>query len=267
MKLSIYDFFEGFEDTTREPSAERIRELTMKKIESPEKIRKPARKISLAAAVIAAVLLLSVGVYAAWGWTGYLSTGDMSEWEIRELMEKVQYSGKSVSEDADGNVHYFDSEGREYMVLTREEARQFERAMEEAREKENQENAGDLIDTSKLVQQPRSITRMQTDEKGDFEDFLLGNGSMVILHDESANGYELSAGDMVTICVDASAACIVEFGMFRDGEMIESETVKMQDFEQTFAVPEDGTYCFTLMYYSADCDHFTECNLNIQAAE
>ena len=269
MKLTVYDFFDAFDEGNRggmaqEPSPERIRELTMKKIENAKKKNRPVRKTAVMAAALAAVCLLSATAYAAWSWNGFLSTDGMSQREIEEMMEKVQYSGGSVSVDSDGTVHYFDSEGKEVMVLMDAQAQQFEQAMQEEREKWNREAAENLIDLSTLPMEPRSITPVTTDESGSFEDFLLGNGSMVILYEADTNGYELHAGDVVTVRAEASDVCIVEFSMFQDGGLIEAETVKSQRFEQTFTVPEDGIYCFSLKYCSADCDQFTNCSLEIR---
>lgn len=262
MKLTVYDFFDDFEDMAPEPSKERIRELTMKKIEESKCVRRPARWVSLVA-VAAVVLTLGIAVYAAWSWNGFQPTGGMTQQEIQTLMEQIEGMGASETVDADGTVHYFDSEGTEFMVLTAREAEQFLQAQKEARQTRNEEAASSLIDLSTLPQEPRSITRITTGEDGSFEEFLLGNGSMVLLCGDTGEGYALSAGETVTVSVDASAACIVEFGMFRDGQLLETETVKAETFTQSFTAPEDGVYCFTLMYYSSACDHFTNGSLRI----
>lgn len=266
MKLTIYDFFDTFREeasdqsAAQEPSAERIKVLTMAKIDNTKKIHRPMRAITRIAAVIAAVLMLSAGAYAARNWTGFASTGTMRQEEIQQMMDQIETSGCSEKIDADGTVHYYDGNGTEFMVLSPEEAVRFEKAR---REKQNQDAAQDLLDLRTLTVTPRAVTAVPTGEDATFGDFLLGNGSLVILHEEGETGYDLHAGDVVTITMDASDACIVEFGMALDGTLLEAETIKEQNFEKRFTIPEDGVYCFTLMYYSADCDNFTNGQIQI----
>ena len=261
MKLTIYDFFEAYgEDALSQPSPERIRELTMKKIENAE--RKQSRKPLLrVAAVLAAALLLSVGAYAAVEWHGFASTEGLSQREIDSLMESAQ-SVSSYSVDAEGNVYYTAADGREIM-LTAEEAAELEQQRQQQKTLRLQSAAGELLDISTLPLEPTNITAISTKEGGGFEDFMLGNGSMVILHPAEEKGYALHAGDTVTITLDSNDKCRLEFSLIKDGAYVSSELVTSQHFEQSFVIEEDGLYCFTAEYYSAAASNFTGGSITI----
>ena len=94
-------------------------------------------------------------------------------------------------------------------------------------------------------------------DAGTFEDFLLGNGHMVLLHPAGADGYALQAGDIVTLSLEADEPCYLSFGLFRDGRFVQAETVRAAEHRHTFEISEDGIYCFTIEYLSVGVDELT----------
>lgn len=266
MKMTMKYFFDGSKEELRTdiPSTERIKALTMEKINQSVKPKRSVSRIVGIAAAIAIILTVSVAVYAARDWTGFMQTEKLSEQELSNIMEMIAHSGCAESTDSDGNTHYFDSYGNEIMVLSPSEVKQFEQAKERARADRCQAGAGEMLNVDTLDLMPVSITPVETDQRGRFADFLLANGNMALLHPKSDAGYQLKKGDTVTISLNATEACIVLFGVVFNGEMVEETAMKSQSHEFEYTVPEDGRYNFTLMYTSVDADNFTDCTINIE---
>lgn len=100
-------------------------------------------------------------------------------------------------------------------------------------------------------------------DAGAFADFLLGNGHMVLLHPAGEDGYALQAGDTVTISLEAGEPCYLGFGLFRDGQFVQSETVQATEHCYSFEISEDGLYCFIIEYLSVGADELTHGLLEI----
>ena len=105
---------------------------------------------------------------------------------------------------------------------------------------------------------------MKVDKDGQFDDFALGNGYMVVFFPEDAEHYLLKKGNSVTISLNANDECILECGLIKDGKVIEEKTEKNQYHEYSFEITKDGEYNFYVMYYSSDKSIFTECMLDIK---
>ena len=70
-------------------------------------------------------------------------------------------------------------------------------------------------------------------------------------HPQGQEGFALKAGDRVTLEVSAQEPCILTFGAFRSGAFLEEQTARAQRHSFTFAVQEEGLYCFSIEYMSA----------------
>ena len=111
---------------------------------------------------------------------------------------------------------------------------------------------------------PRTITELAVDENGQFAECALGNGSMILLHPEAKNGFDLEVGDVVTVKLVANDKCILEFGQFKDGVFVDAETASAQQHSYTFFIEEAGLYCFYVEYYSADASFFPDCTVTLE---
>ena len=215
---------------------------------------------------IIAVLVLSMmftgSVFAYLNWDGFANTSEMSKSEKEALLKNnVAFAGESV--DSEGNVHYLDTNGKEVMVLTEKEAAEYERERVAIREQEVQEST-QLVDVRTLTLVPNGITEVKVDKDGQFDDFALGNGYMVVLSPEDAEHYLLKKGNSVTISLNANDECILECGLIKDGKVIEEKTEKNQYHEYSFEITKEGNYNFYVMYYSADKSIFAECMLDVK---
>ena len=272
MKIRIsdmMDYAESIPVDIRErdiASAQRIKEVTMNKIHKDQSRTRRAGKISrvgVVAAVVAAVLCITAGAVAVGRWGGFALTGGMSDAEKAALIEEISgASGYSACIDEDGTVHYMDQSGKEVLVLSEKEAAKFENERLKAREQAAIESTS-LVDVATMPLIPRLITEMEVDGNGRFQDTALGNGSMLLLHPAGEDGFELSAGDVVTIELTASDVCYVEFGEFRDGVFADAETHHEQRHSHSFTIEEAGVYCFYVEYYSANASTFTDCSITI----
>lgn len=265
MEITMKDFFDDSRESlnTNTSSAERITVLTMEKINQANKPKRSISRIVGIAAVIAIILTVSLGVYADRIWSGFMNTKGMSEQEILEIIRTIERSGCFESTDSNGNTHYYDSYGNEIMVLSPSEVKQFEQLKEKERVEQCQAGAGDMLDVGTLELLPFSITPVATNKNGEFEDFLLSVGNMVLLHPKGDDGYQLKKGDTVIISLDASNACWLSFGVVRDGKMVDKSATKTQFHEFEYTIIEDGQYNFTLMYTSSDADNFINCSITI----
>jgi len=266
MKITIKDFFAGMDDgyNTGIPSEERIKVLTMEKIKKSNKTKRSLSRIAGIAAVIAVICAISVAAYATITCYGYMNTEKMSQEELLEIMEVMERSGCYEVTDNKGNTHYYDSYGNEIMVLSPYEAKQYELEKMKAQADRCQAEAGDILDVDTLELMPQSITSVGTKDDGTIEDFLLTNGSMVLLHPNGAKGYKLNKGDVITLTVNATDACWLRFGVILEEECIEESAEKNQLHKFEYTVPKDGLYNFTLMYTSSDADNFTNCSITVQ---
>lgn len=240
-------------------SAERIKELSMKKIKAlPRARRLPVRLIAIAAACIAALSITAAAVAENWG---YKNTSELSDAEIRQLLEEAAIGHYTQSVDPDGTVHYL-YDGEVQFTLSRWQAAKYEAEIRAAR-RQAVRNSTDKLDVDTMELFPKSVTEMSVDAEGGFDDFMLHNGHVVLLCDTDGECFSLKAGDEVTIELLSSSECHFSFGMALDGKIIESHSIKAQELSHSFTVPANGEYCFTLGYYSTDADNFTDCRLTI----
>lgn len=246
-------------------SAELIKEATMEKIHKASSQAHVVRRISKAgivAAVMAAALSITVAAAAVIKWGGFAFTDGMTNAEKNALIEEVSQCNYSAYEDKNGNVHYLDENGEEVLVMSAREAAKYEREIQEAKRKAVCESTT-LVDASTMPLIPRVITELSVDENGQFAECALGNGSMILLHPAEKDGFDLEAGDVVTIELTANDKCILEFGQFKDGVFVDAETVSAQQHSYTFVIEKAGLYCFYVEYYSVAASVFTDCAITI----
>lgn len=239
----------------------------MKKIASAPPADQTAHRrirFTTVAALVAALLVLCSAAYAVAQWTGFQYTSQLSQREIDELLEAAS-STSFYSEDSQGNITFYDDEGNVSLELTAEEYQALEEARAQDRLEENQAAAGDFLDVTTLDSQPGSITTVPVAEDGSFADFMLGGGNMVILYPEGQAGYTLQAGDTVTISLEADSVCYLSYGLVQDGVWEEIGILHADQQTQTFTVPADGTYCFTVEYYSVSAGILSNGSVTITA--
>lgn len=268
MKIRISDLMDEIEPReTAAPSPVSHRAIaaaTLRKIHGGKRRTLPRlSKLGLIAAIAAGALCVTAAGTAVLHWTGFARTENLNQADKESLLEQAT-STSTISEDQDGNVHYVDNQGNE-IVLTAEEAAAAEQARLEAWEASILEST-ELVDLSTMEYLPGSVTELATDEAGQFDDFLLGNSHMVLLHPAGEAGYALRAGDTVTISLSATQKCYLGFGLFRDGSFVESETIHAQAHCYTYEIPSDGLYCFSIEYLSADADELTGGQLTVSPA-
>ena len=270
MIIKISDMMNNFDSIPIEiqekdvASADKIKEAVMKKIHKESVSTKVTRNISKVG-IVAAVLAAALCITAAAGvldWNGFSFTSGMSKAEKDELIEKVAIMGCTESVDIDGTVHYFDNNGEEILVLSKKEAAKFEEERQMVQEQAVIQST-ELVDVATMKIIPRNVAEVTVNADGSFEDFALGNGSVILLHPEEKAGFDLKEGNEVTLQFEANDNCILEFGMFKDGTFFEAETVKTMQHSYNFSIEEDGLYCFYVEYYSSDVSYFTDCMLTI----
>lgn len=248
-------------------SAERIKEKTMKKIHKSSSQPYAVRKISklgVAVAVMAAILSITAFATAVTKWGGFAFVDGMTEAEKKAFIKDSSLLHTSVyEEDRNGYVHYLDEDGEEILVLSPKEAAKYEREREAAKVQAVQESTT-LVDVSTMPYTPNVITELSVDEDGRFAECALGNSSMILLYPEDKAGYELKSGDVVTVELTANDICILEFGQFRDGAFVNTETATAQEHSHTFVIEEDGLYCFFVEYLSAGVSVFTDCSVMVE---
>lgn len=268
MKIRISDMMDPWTDLPvpiqeeGNASAERIKEVTMRKIQETRKtpaVRRPSRA-GLLAAALAAALCVSAGAAAVLHWNGFARTGGMTDAEIAALLEEVQGLTASEYADADGTVHYQDGNGKELFTLSAQDAARYEREKEE-RARQSVLASTDLADLSTMEMLPASVAELTVDAAGAVPDFALGCGSMVLLHPEGAEGFSWSAGQSVTLRLTADRDCRLQFGLFRDGSFLGGESVIAQEQAYTFSIPEDGCYLVSVQYFSSDAGAFQAVHL------
>lgn len=268
----MMDHLDGISIDIRETdiaSSERIKEATMKKIHDIKSMDSHRTRKFFRAGLIAAVLvvctLLSAAAVAVFEWSGFASTSGMSKSEKEALLAEAS-TGTVAMVEPDGTVHYLDQNGNELFTLTAEEAAEYEIDRRRAHDQAVREST-DLVDVDTFSLLPNGITELSTNSDGQFADFALGNGYMVLLHPENADGYSLTTGDQVTIMLDSNDECILQIGAVKDGVALEGEAVKAQNHEYFLEISEDGVYCFYIMYFSAGASSFTNCTLHIHTVK
>lgn len=273
MKIRISDIMDQVECTVAELqergsfSLQQVREKTLQSIHTAPRGVRFMRKIPRMG-IAAAALIFCFSVTAAAGivikWNGFAYTDGLSRREKEALMEEAgtAYAGAIVNE-IDGSVHYLDKKGNEIMVLSIPEATEYEAARKEVSEQAVVESTS-LIDVSTLSLIPSGITEMETAEDGQFADFILGNGHMILLHPAGENGYRLTKGDTVTIMLDADSECYLEFRVYLDGNSAGSELLRTQQHCYHFTATEDGLYNFSVTYGSIGAGILTNGSINFQ---
>ena len=272
MKIRISDIMDQVECTVVELqergsfSLQRVREKTLQSIHNTPGESHFMRKIPRMGIAVAA-LIFCFSITAAAGivikWNGFAYTNGLSRREKEALLEEAgtAYAGAIVNE-IDGSVHYLDKEGNEIMVLSAAEATEYEAARKAASEQAVAESTS-LIDVSTLPLIPFSITEMETAEDGQFADFLLGNGHMILLHPAGENGYRLTKGDTVTIMLDADSECYLEFGAYLDGNSVGRALPRTQQHSYHFTAAENGLYNFSVTYGSIGAGILTNGSITV----
>lgn len=246
-------------------SVERIKEETMKKIHNTKAHLPTAGKFSkvgVIAAVMAAILCVTVAA-AVVKWGGFALTGSMSTAEIEALLNEAETTVASEYVESDGTVHYLDANNKEILVLSADEAKAYEQMRQEAKDLSVAESTS-LVDAYTIPFMPNLITEMAVDDDGRFAEFALGNASMILLHPAGKDGFNLMAGDVVTIKLTSNDSCILEFGEFKDGDFVRAETATAQQHSYTFEIEETGMYCFSVEYCSAAASSFTNCMITVE---
>ena len=223
-------------------------------------------RVSPIAAVLAVCMLFSATAVAVFQWHGFASTAGMSKTEKDALLAEAATAGAMQMVGPDGTVHYLDRDGNELFSLTAEEAAKYEINRRNAHDQAVREST-DLVDVDTFSLIPNGITELSTNSDGQFADFALGNGYMVLLHPENASGYSFTTGDNVIITLDSNDTCILEFGVVKDGVALEGEPATAQNHEYSFEISEDGVYCFYIEYFSAGASSFTNCALEVNSTK
>lgn len=241
-------------------SLERIKELSMKKINSAPRKGHRSLKITLLAAAIAAALgITAFAVADTWG---VRDTSGLSRLEINRILREDNHVTAAQLVDPEGNVSYI-RDGKVLFTLSAEEAAAYDEAMRQERQQKVREST-DKLDVDSMELFPNALTEIAVDENGCFGDFILHNGNTVLLCGSDGGVFELKAGDRVSISVVSGNECHARFGLVRDGVMAEEVSLHAAELAHTFTIPADGEYCFTLAYYSAGADNFTDGKIVIE---
>ena len=249
-----------------EISTDQVKKTTLEKIHDiPSKTRSLRNIPKAGFAVAALALCISITALAARtiNWNGFAYMDGLSGREKKALLQDATTAyAMSIANEADGSVHYLDKDGKEILVLSAEEAAEYEAAQRAEKEQAVRESTS-LVDVSTLPLLPVSITEMETTADGQFSDFMLGNGHMTLLHPDSGNSYVLTVGDTVTIMLKSNDECSLEFDIFQDGIFIEKEVLLARQHLYTFTASEDGLYNFSITYFSAGASIFTDCKVMV----
>ena len=233
---------------------------------SGNRTRKIQRRFIPAAAAIAILFLTGMVTYAAIQWNGFLRTEGFSKDKIDQLLhEAVQV--ESAATDPEGNVHYYDRAGKEIMVLSPEEQERYQEECEQRKLEEFQRSSS-RADITTFWPEPSGVTELPLSPDGNIPDFILGNGHMIILYPEEADGFSLHSGDRLTVKINSNDDCYLAFYVIKDRKNQDELSVvdHTQNHSFTFDVTEDGEYCIAMMYYSAAASNFTDGRLQIETA-
>ena len=235
-------------------SLERIKELSMKKIKSAHRrSRKPVKIVLIAAVLIAALGITALAVADTWGFT---DTSGMNRWEINRLLKEYNIASFTQLVDAQGNVSYMDG-GEVLFTLSAEEALAYDEALREERRQKVREST-DKLDVDSMELFPNSVTEIAVDGEGCFGDFILNNGNTVLLCASDGGSFSLKKGDAVSLSICSGEKSIIHYGLVHDGKMLEEVPLRGAELCHSFTIPSDGEYYFTLSYYSAGADNFTD---------
>ena len=243
-------------------SCENIKEATMEKLHEKAKTKKRSLKASrllLIGAMVVMALSVTVSASVKRHASDFTLTGGMSDAEIKEMIRDASRGTWAVQE-SNGTMHYYDSDGNEIMVLSKEDAQAYERARQAQREQAVKDRTT-LVDLSTMPLLPNEATELASGQDGRFEDFAISNGALVLFHPEGKDAYELKAGDTVTVTMDSNDECYLEFGCFKDGVFSGGETVHARQHSYTFKIEADGQYCFYVEYYSVGMSAFQNCSI------
>lgn len=221
------------------------------------------RKSVLVAAVILILCCMAACACAVFKWGGFSFTNGMSNAKIEALIKDATTIYSRVYQDENGYVHYIDENGNEVLVLSEADAVKYEFERQAAREQAVVESTT-LIDAATLPFIPHVITELAVDNDGQFAECALGNASMILLHPADKNGFDLEAGDVVTIKMDSNDECILEFRQFKDGSPVDTGTASAQQHSYSFTIKESGLYCFSVEYRSAGVSAFTNCTVTVE---
>ena len=249
-------------------SADRVLDRTMAKVRQAQRPRHIRRRAVLIAAACAVTVLLGCTAAAAvTRWHGFALLDEVSKEEQAEIIRAATTNLPTESIDADGTVTRCDGQGNVIDVMTAEEYREWEQAQIKAQDAAVIAST-DLVDLSTFEVIPSSATEL-TVEAGAIPDMMLGNGALVVLKQANNAGWELQAGDQVTITVNGTEPCNFFFGLVRDQEVVDEGRVSrtLPDSHEndpaaatpahTFTIPENGTYYFVLEYGSIGVGTFT----------
>ena len=248
--------FKRIADSVRLPegSRTRIRAQIASHREKQEasimKTKKHLLRLAVALIVVLALSLTAAAAVAVYKGRGFVFTENMSQAEKDELVEEasIVYARKQI--DADGTVHYFNSDGSEALVLSAEEDAAYQARLRAEHDRTVCESTT-LVDLSTMPVLPNAVTELAVDADGHFAAFGFENAQMVLLYPEASGGFSLQAGDTVTLSFDTETLCSLGFGSFKDGEYAGETTVSADGFLHTFEIEADGEYCFFLENLSA----------------
>lgn len=281
MKWKIADMMDGLEEQNIElqdadVSAARVLARTREKLaQEASPRRRGLRRGALVAAACAVTILLGCAVGAALDWHGFALREELTQAERGRIYEELAYGTATEEVDREGNVTIRGREGEVIAEMTAEEYRAWEQEQEAMRLERAQAGSA-LLDITTMELAPSSITELNV-AAGAIPEFMLGNGHMVLLRQETG-GWQLEKGDQVTIHVEAvNEPCNFIFGMVRETVMVEEGTVfrshledgqsvihpEAQQPEWTFTIPEDGEYYFTMVYGSVSADEFVNGTLTV----
>lgn len=264
MKIKITDMFDHTsdfapdipEDRTR---TDRLKQKTLKKLRQADAGVPRKRRLSrplLVAAILAAALAVCGFSYAYLQWTGFSFTDDLTPADKASIHEQAS---QTVSEevDPDGNITYFDENGKELMTLTPEEDEAYRAQLRKEKEQAVQAST-DKVDIDTFEWTPGGITELAVGEDGCFEDFMLGYTYAVILYPQDSDGFTLSKGDTAVINLKSDPSLILKFGYISDKKAHTCSSEQNDDFSYTIEIPEDGVYCFYVINASSEVAEFTE---------
>lgn len=250
-----------------EEFVEESREL----LDSQPKKRGTLRKIWVAGIAAVLVLSMTAGAAALIHWTGFAFTDKLSKRDLDNMMEQA-VAVHMEAEDADGNIHRYDSNGNETEVLTAEEAQKQRLEKIEADWQKVRESTTLLdVDTMELI--PNGITEVPVDSDGKFANFALGSGYMILFYPQESRTFSLKKGQSVTVQLTSTEKCSLSYDMIKDGVMLEEnhpeychldengtvvEDTRPTDHFYRFTIPEDGEYSFGVEYWSSGADIFTD---------
>lgn len=217
-------------------------------------------RLSKFAAIICCLLLAGVSTvaYAAYNHLGGFSILDyLTKEEETKFVEEFSSAIGGEGIDEEGNHYYYDIEGNLLFQLTETEALAYEQDRSDKHKQSVQESTN-LLDLNSMELMPNGISNLTSDAKGSFPDFLLANGYMVILQQNSELGWNLQAGEKMTLSFTVDEESYVSIGVIKDSIMVATETVQEETIDYTFTANEDGIYYFSITYASAASGKFTD---------